>query len=172
MGGLFDCFSDMGTCLMGSCCYTCLAGQTHQRAGLGPCWQIPAYCFAGALVSIIGASGAGIPCLGIFAQLYPFILLCEGRKDIQRITGATQEDAFTRCLVTFCCTNCMVCQEVCQRARRLRVIALRSHAPRVCDPQPLRYSRPLPAECPDQGSECRYAWSGVFWRRNSLLDVL
>ena len=143
MGGLFDCFSDMGTCLIGYCgCAICLAGQTHQRAGLGPCWKIPTYCCVGSLLTCIGiplaagSSGAVTSCyfLGLPSQCWAFALLCEGRKDIQRITGATVEDDFTRCLVTCCCTSCMICQEVCQRARRLRVIALRSNVPRARPP--------------------------------------
>eukprot|EP01043_Picozoa_sp_COSAG02_P063448 COSAG02_NODE_9001_length_2361_cov_3.831788_1_plen_310_part_00 len=105
MGSLFGCFDDCGICLCGYFCYCCLAGQTHERAGLdsGPAWKIPTVAVVGMVLS---------QCLvGVACQCLAFYWCCKGRQDIQVLVGAQPDDDITACLTYFCCMPCAICQE-------------------------------------------------------------
>ena len=106
MPDLFSCFDDMNTCCCVYCCYFCAVGQTHERAGLksGPTWKLPTMFCCGVLLS---------QCLvGILLQLLAMYWICEGRGEIQRLTGAPQAGDFCHNLFTVLfCTGCAACQE-------------------------------------------------------------
>ena len=105
MNGLFDCFDDIGVCCCGYFCGACRAGQTHERAGLssGPCWKIPVFC--------IGGSVANLCYVGWMCQCIAFRWICQGRQQIQAMSGVTPDDDCTACMMYLFCGPCAVCQE-------------------------------------------------------------
>ena len=107
MGSLFGCFDDCGICLCGTCCVSCLAGQTHERAGLdsGPMWKIPVVTIVGSIANMV------IPGVGLICQGLAFYWCCKGRAEIQQLAGAQPDDDCMACLLWGCCGNCAVCQE-------------------------------------------------------------
>jgi Cys-rich protein (TIGR01571 family) len=106
MEELFGCFDDCEVCLCGYCCTPCLAGQTHERAGLesGPCWKIPTTCYAGSALMFVCGLGGILQCLA-------FYWCCKGRQKIQTLAGAQPDDDCTSCLTWWCCGPCAACQE-------------------------------------------------------------
>ena len=125
MGGLFDCFGEMETCCCGYWCTWCLAGQTHERAGLpsGPMFKIPAICCVSTACSIIlGAIGIGA-IFGTCGQCYAFKLIIDGRGEIQKLAGQPNAGCVTNCCTYCLCPACAACQvrlpPPCPGSRRL-----------------------------------------------------
>jgi Cys-rich protein (TIGR01571 family) len=101
--GLCGCTNDMEVCCCGWCCAPCLAGQTHERAGINT--KVPVICCY-SLGMLASQFGVGIGCT-VMAD----IIMCRARKEIQGLTGAkVQTDSEAFCTVCWC-FPCVVCQE-------------------------------------------------------------
>eukprot|EP00298_Acanthocystis_sp_HF-20_P001773 c12210_g1_i1.p1 GENE.c12210_g1_i1~~c12210_g1_i1.p1 ORF type:complete len:120 (+),score=19.48 c12210_g1_i1:62-421(+) len=91
--GLFDCFTDMGTCFCVWCCSPCAYGQIASLArtgntggSCGDCGSCCCFCFLGPLIS------------------------CGTRKEI-RTKYSLPEEPCADCLVHCFCLTCALCQE-------------------------------------------------------------
>jgi Cys-rich protein (TIGR01571 family) len=111
-GGLFGCFDDMEICLCGYCCAWCLAGQTHERAGLpsGPAWKIPTFCCVGCVANTLLI----FVCFGVVTTIVTDIvmlnMLVQGRNTMRTKLGYQPEDTATAWATYCCCTACAICQ--------------------------------------------------------------
>ncbi|KAI8901701.1 PLAC8 family-domain-containing protein [Globomyces pollinis-pini] len=91
--GLFDCFSNCGTCLLAWCCPCVVYGQNMQAA------QQKEGCFADAAVYFCVAALGCNSCLGAYG------------RDIVRESRGIEGQFITDCLVHACCVPCALTQE-------------------------------------------------------------
>merc|ERR1712141_400961 len=88
--GLFGCFSEMHTCLLGYCCPCVLFGQTAAKIG-----QTDS-CLKGCLVTCV-------PCLNLYC-------MCKQREKIRTNEGE-DGSAVMDCLTVYCCGCCALIQQ-------------------------------------------------------------
>eukprot|EP01043_Picozoa_sp_COSAG02_P068664 COSAG02_NODE_11481_length_1716_cov_1.691404_2_plen_205_part_00 len=120
--GLFDCFDDMDSCLLGTCCWLCVAGQTHQRAGTDSSCTIPIWACAGQIVynagyvgmmhGVIASGGAAAAgWLGYGLICGSWVRVCLGRNKIEARLGLRPTDGCETCCIYTWCAPCATCQE-------------------------------------------------------------
>jgi Cys-rich protein (TIGR01571 family) len=130
--GLFDCFDDMDSCLLGTCCAYCVAGQTHQRAGTDSSCTIPIGACAGSIIynvatvdmmrgvsaslSASGGAAAAFTCtpmmlLGQGLICGSWLRMCLGRNKIEARLGMQPTDGCETCCIYTWCVPCAICQE-------------------------------------------------------------
>ncbi len=91
LGGLFDCFNDVGICIYGWCCPPCLYGENAEKIdGSSCCGQACAWC--------------------LLAECSLCWLIHMGKRESLRRRYGLQEDC-NDCLATAFCAACAICQE-------------------------------------------------------------
>eukprot|EP00271_Cylindrocystis_brebissonii_P009340 TRINITY_DN240_c0_g1_i1.p1 TRINITY_DN240_c0_g1~~TRINITY_DN240_c0_g1_i1.p1 ORF type:complete len:179 (-),score=19.64 TRINITY_DN240_c0_g1_i1:1937-2473(-) len=106
--GIFDCYQDRNSCLLGLFCPCVLFGQNveslHGRACLGPCFLhcISLGCVAVWLVPIIGPAAYWLTPISCYA--------CGYRTEIRSKYHLTDRP-FGDCCTHFLCHPCALCQE-------------------------------------------------------------
>ena len=109
-GSICACFDDIGICCCGMFCTTCLAGDSHKKAGIDDKCLVPINFGIGAVANaVLVSTGHPYP-VGIVPIVYGWYLLVQRRAMIQQKFDGEEDGCFSNlCLYCFC-APCAICQ--------------------------------------------------------------